>query len=161
MDASIAIFASTSRAPQARGYNTAAENIFKIFYHGTVYVLPPVLGSRHEKIQSSLSASQFAGCPLLRPPGSNRARTPHSSGAASFPGGCYPSAAPPTKGVRVHCREAGLIVGTRRRGVRFFARARCGPADGAARRPDRAGRESIATASDGRYVRFSRSRPWT
>jgi hypothetical protein len=120
MDASIAIFASTSRAPQARGYNTAAENILKIFYHGTVDVLPPVLGSRHEKIQNSLSASQFARRPVLRSARSNRARAPHSSRAASFLGGCYPPPASPAKGVRLRCREAGLNCG-RKSGAREAA----------------------------------------
>src|SRR5205085_7253917 len=55
-DALIVMAVSTSRAPQGRAYRRP-ENILEIFYHGTVDVLPPVLESRHEKIQNSLSAT--------------------------------------------------------------------------------------------------------
>src|SRR2546423_10354721 len=104
-----------SRAPQGRGYRSGyssrqPKNILKIFYHGTVDVLPPVLGSRHEKIQNSLSAPPSARRSLLGPARSDRARPAHPARLASFPGGCFPRPAPSTKGVRIYRRETPLIV---------------------------------------------------
>src|SRR5881398_1706572 len=82
--------------------------IFIIFYHGTVDVLPPVLGLRHEKIQNSLSAPPSSRCSLFSPARSNRTRAPHSAGTASFPGGCSPAAAAPAEGVRIYRGSAFL-----------------------------------------------------
>src|SRR2546423_130394 len=98
-----------SRAPQGRGYRRPRK-IFIIFYHGTVDVLPPVLGSRHEKIQNSLRPPPSPRRSLLGPARSDRARPAHPARLASFPGGCFPRPAPSTKGVRIYRRETRLIV---------------------------------------------------
>src|SRR4051794_17718054 len=84
------------------------RKIFIIFYHRTVDVLPPVLGSRHEKLQDPLSTPPFARHSILGPARSHRTWPANPARPASFPGGCFPHPASSAKGVRIQRGQARL-----------------------------------------------------